>query len=112
MADPRGGAVRAFWLAGAAVLFAAPAWSDCPDSSPWGEHLALELIEVTVGGEPLEDLAAYDGYTVSITNYLDGKTSETECLELWADRHVTSGDREQEETLLEYYAVETTETVD
>lgn len=105
--------MRALRLTCVAVLLAAPAWSsDCPDVTPWGEHLALDLVEVSVDGEPLEDLAAYDGFRVSITNYLDGETSETEYLEFWADKNVTSGNRKQGETLLEYYPIEPVEPAD
>jgi hypothetical protein len=93
----------------ALVLFAGPAASSSPCGTNYqtGEHRVLELMSVTVNGEPLTDLSLYGHYTVSIkaevvrqpvnevVNYVRFKAHRSETQ--------ANGHREQLDEWHEYY---------
>lgn len=93
----------------ALVLIAGPAASSAPCGRDYqtGEHRDLELMSVTVNGEALTDLSAYDRYSVSIKSEVvrqpvDGKVNYIRFKSNRSEVDVT-GQREQSDEWHEFY---------
>lgn len=81
-----------------------PAWSlSCDDTLQHGESRELEVISVTIDGEPLEDLDIYSEHYIRITNHVDPYETDglTRYYEFGAGIFTNSGSR-----LYERYPVE------
>lgn len=88
------------------------AWSrtPCRGDTQTGELFRLELREVTVDGEPQNDLSAYEGYEVQLSNFVvvdAGTKPPTDYLTFEAEHTVEAASGSVEtEIVVEYYLPE------